>query len=186
MEPILKVSVIATSAGSKYFLGCCCGGVRDGSTHLYTQRLELVSRKLWREIAFAWIHKWGPLDRDEVGQKNSWRTPWRAALYKCSDAWRTDEMFTCQLSFRVLLEKASKNVIFADLSNAAAAGPPPSFLLSLDMLVLASLLNSSLEQRFYSHWQPDIGLTIRATMHEHMYNNDCKCYIYYWRIMCNT
>ena len=60
-------------------------------------------------------------------------------------------MFTCQLSFRVLLEKASKNVIFADLSNAAAAGPPPSFLLSLDMLVLASLLNSSLEQRFYSH-----------------------------------
>ena len=24
---------------------------------------------VWREIAFAWIHKWGPLDRDEVGQK---------------------------------------------------------------------------------------------------------------------
>ena len=36
-------------------------------------------------------------------------------------------MFTCQLSFRVLLEKASKNVIFADLSNAAAAGPPLPF-----------------------------------------------------------
>ena len=30
-------------------------------------------------------------------------------------------MFTCQLSFRVLLEKAWKNVIFADLSNAAAS-----------------------------------------------------------------
>ena len=67
-----------------------------------------VSRNFWRlkrnclrmdsQMRASWS-RWG------WAKKNSWRTPWRAALYKCSDAWRTDEMFTCQLSFRFSWKK---------------------------------------------------------------------------------
>ena len=93
-----------------------------------------VSRNFWRlkrnclrmdsQMRASWS-RWG------WAKKNSWRTPWRAALYKCSDAWRTDEMFTCQLSFRfswkkLLAANAKKQKFSAEIFVLS----PPSKILN--------------------------------------------------------